>query len=163
MQLRAWRKWYAKRNGPAPLTAARADEFHPDCVQMFADATSSACGPGVRRRARSCTGMSRLEWYGQTAVWSKPQRLSDQGDCGDRNSRSYLAGPEGTTDTNETKHHRGEMDRGRGTGERGREMGDRQNGSGRGGELCESFREKKQRARRGRGGGEMERGDRGRG
>ena len=55
--------------------------------------------------------------------------------------RSYLAGPEGTTDTNETKHHRGEMDKERGTGERGREMGDRQNGSGRGGKLCESFRE----------------------
>ena len=25
-------------------------------------------GPGVRRRARSCTGMSSLEWHGQTAV-----------------------------------------------------------------------------------------------
>ena len=40
VHLTAWRKRYAKRNGPAPLIVARADELHPDYVEMFADATS---------------------------------------------------------------------------------------------------------------------------
>ena len=44
--------------------------------------------------------------------------------------RSYLGGSEGTTDTDEKKHHRGEMDRGRGAAEGGRDMGDRENGGG---------------------------------
>ena len=44
--------------------------------------------------------------------------------------RSDLGGSEGTTDTNEKKHHRGEMDRGRGAAEGGRDMGDRENGGG---------------------------------
>ena len=43
---------------------------------------------------------------------------------------SYLGGSEGTTDTDEKKHHRGGMDRGQGAREGGRDMGDRENGGG---------------------------------
>ena len=41
-----------------------------------------------------------------------------------------MGGSEGMTDTDEKKHHRGGMDRGRGAGEGGRDMGDRENGQG---------------------------------